>query len=65
MRAIEAFIGALGIAAVGWITIPFAAGVAGVSINTQQAMTMGAVFFVGRFLWLLAVRVFFSKWGKK
>jgi len=59
MRALEAFIGTLGIAAVGWLTIPLAAGVAGVDISTGQAMTMSAVFFAGRFLWLLAVRHFF------
>jgi len=65
MKAIEAFIGTLGIAIVGWITIPLAAAVAGVEIATGQAVVMSAVFFVGRFLWLFGVRVFFSKWGEK
>lgn len=59
MKALEAFVGTFGIALVGWITIPLAASVAGVEMSTTQAVTMSAVFFVGRFLWLLAVRHFF------
>lgn len=65
MKALEAFVGTLGIAAVGWFTIPLAASVAGVGINTQQALTMSAVFFAGRFIWLLAVRHFFHARGNR
>lgn len=63
MKALEALVGTVGIAAVGWFTIPLAAGVAGVQISTGQAATMSAVFFVGRFLWLLAVRHVFHTRG--
>lgn len=65
MRALEALVGTVGIALVGWLTIPLAAAVAGVDISTGQAVTMSAVFFAGRFLWLLAVRHFFFSRGQR
>lgn len=65
MRALEAFVGTVGIALVGWLTIPLAAAVAGVDISTGQALTMSAVFFIGRFLWLLAVRCVFHSRGRR
>lgn len=61
MKALEAFVGSVGIAAVGWFTIPLAASVAGVHIDLHQAATMSAVFFAGRFLWLLALRSAFER----
>ena len=61
MKALEAFIGSIGIALVGWLTIPLAAGMAGVNIDLHQAVIMSAVFFFGRFLWLLALRSVFER----
>lgn len=63
MKALEAFVGTFGIAVVGWLTIPLAARVAGAQIEPSQAVVMSAVFFVGRFFWLLAVRHFFHAKG--
>ena len=59
MKAVESFVGSVGIAAVGLLTIPFAADVAGAEISLTQAAKMSAVFFAGRWMWLYVVRCFF------
>jgi hypothetical protein len=64
MKALESFVGSIGIACVGMLTIPFAAEVAGAAITTEQAAKMSAVFFLGRWCWLYVLRSFFE-WKAK
>lgn len=65
IRALEAFIGSVGILAVGMLTIPLAVNLVGADISAQQGLGMGTIFFVGRFLWLYVVRLFFSRITKE
>lgn len=57
---IEPLIASLGIMAFGWISIPFVGHFAGVHISVQQGAAMSACFFVLRFAWLYALRVYFE-----
>jgi hypothetical protein len=61
IKIIESLLGSFGIMVVGWATIPFAGYVAGVQITATQGFKMGLIFFVTRFLWLYALRFWFSK----
>lgn len=60
-RFAEAACGALGIAALGWVNIPLAGWLFGVQINASQALGMSLYFTVGRFFFLYALRVLFSR----
>lgn len=60
MRFLEALLGSIGIMAVGFLTIPLAGHIAGVDISMAQASKMSAAFFLGRLLWLWALRCNFD-----
>lgn len=61
MNALEAFIASVGIALVGWLSIPLVASLAGVAITTPQAVRMSAMFFALRFGWLWVLRTVFER----
>lgn len=65
MRAFESFIGSLGILVAGFLTIPIVGKLAGVEMTATQGVEMSAFFFIGRFVWLYALRVFFSNKKEK
>ncbi len=62
MKLLEAIVGSFGILLFGVISIPIVGALSGVAINLTQGAQMSAIFFVGRILWLYAVRRFFSWW---
>jgi hypothetical protein len=57
----EPLIGTLGILFAGIITIPFAASMSGAIISPLEALKMSVIFAVGRFVWLLSIRLYFSR----
>jgi len=58
---VEPLLGSMGILLVGFVTIPLAAYFVGADISTAQGLEMGLIFFSGRFVWLLVLRLIFSK----
>jgi hypothetical protein len=64
MNALESFIASLGIAAVGWLSIPLVGYAAGVYITAPQAAKMSGIFFVMRFVWLFLLRTMFERLRK-
>lgn len=58
---IESFVGSAGILVSGLVTIPLAAHLAGAEISIAASAKMSLLFFVGRWLWLGAVRYTFAR----
>ena len=55
---LESFVVSLGILVIGVFTIPLAGMVAGVKIRKKQAFVMSLLFFLGRWAWVYAVRMY-------
>lgn len=64
MRALESFIGSLGILAVGVFSIPFVAKIYGIEMSHAQGAQMSGTFFLLRWGWLYILRLYFSKKGE-
>lgn len=61
LNIVETATASIGIAAIGWLSIPLVASAAGVYVTTEQAMKMSAIFFALRFGWLFFLRTLFDR----
>ncbi len=57
---LEAFVASFGILIFGFISIPIAASIVGVSMSEAQGAKMSFLFFAMRIVWLLCVRATFA-----
>ena len=60
MKALEAFLGSMGILMVGMFTIPYVGKMYGAKITRRQGIYMSLTFFVLRFIWLYSLRLIFG-----
>lgn len=64
MRGIESFVGSASILFFGFITIPLAGWLVGVSMSASQGASMSLLFFFGRWALLYCIRGIFERFGK-
>ena len=64
MKALESFVGSASVLLFGFITIPLAGWLVGVSMSASQGAYMSLLFFTGRWALLYFIRGFFERLGK-